>query len=74
MANKSIVIDYDQVNYKEEIRQHVHNLPRYAREYVHDLFPIFQWIHKYNITVSTTAFSLFMALSVRVFFSNSLSL
>ncbi|KAH8554789.1 sulfate transporter family-domain-containing protein [Umbelopsis sp. PMI_123] len=48
--NNSIVIDYDQINYKEEAIHHIHNLPRYAKEYVHDLFPIFQWIHKYNLT------------------------
>lgn len=50
--NRSVVIDYDKINYKEELNEHIHNIPRYTREYVHDLFPIAQWIHKYNLTVS----------------------
>lgn len=54
--NKSIVIDYDKINYKEELNEHIHNIPKYAREYVHDLFPIAQWIHKYNLTVSMHLF------------------
>lgn len=48
--NKSIVIDYDKINYKEEINEHIHKIPEYTREYVRDLFPIAQWIHKYNLT------------------------
>jgi hypothetical protein len=53
-ANNSIVIDYEERDYREQARKHVHNLPVYTKEYFRDLFPIFQWIHKYNLTVSKT--------------------
>ncbi|CAM0140082.1 Sulfate permease 2 [Umbelopsis sp. WA50703] len=49
-ANNSIVIDYEERDYREQARKHVHNLPVYTKEYFRDLFPIFQWIHKYNLT------------------------
>ncbi|KAH8554681.1 sulfate transporter family-domain-containing protein [Umbelopsis sp. PMI_123] len=46
----SMVIDYDEPNYKESAVRFIHKLPVYTKEYFASLFPIFTWIHRYNVT------------------------
>ncbi|KAI9319825.1 sulfate transporter family-domain-containing protein [Dichotomocladium elegans] len=43
-----MVIDYDVVSYKDQMQDAVRAFPCRAIRYVINLFPIFQWIHRYN--------------------------
>lgn len=46
-----IIIDYDDVDYKQETKDFMRNLPRYTKDYIVGLFPILHWIHRYNLVV-----------------------
>ncbi|CAM0142513.1 unnamed protein product [Umbelopsis sp. WA50703] len=46
----SMVIDYEEPNYKDSAKQFTRKLPSYTKEYFISLFPIFTWIHRYNLT------------------------
>ncbi|KAI7884796.1 hypothetical protein K492DRAFT_124621, partial [Lichtheimia hyalospora FSU 10163] len=48
-AGSNVVVDYEDISYKHEIKKGVRAFPRNAANYVVDLFPIFQWIHRYNL-------------------------
>lgn len=47
----SMVIDYAEPNYKDSAKQFTRKLPSYTKEYFVSMFPIFTWIHRYNLTV-----------------------
>lgn len=49
----SIVIDYETVPTKQKIKHFFSQLPKFFRSYFASIFPIFQWIHRYNLSVST---------------------
>jgi sodium-independent sulfate anion transporter 11 len=49
-----MVIDYDEPNYKESVVQFTRKMPSYTKDYFVSLFPIFTWIHRYNLTVRTS--------------------
>lgn len=51
-AGSNVVVDYEDISYKHEIKKGIRAFPRNAANYVIDLFPIFQWIHRYNLMVS----------------------
>lgn len=51
-AGSNVVVDYEDISYKHEIKKGIRAFPRNAATYVIDLFPIFQWIHRYNLMVS----------------------
>ncbi|KAI8367987.1 sulfate transporter family-domain-containing protein [Choanephora cucurbitarum] len=44
-----IVVDYEEISYKEQARQALNELPHQAAEYLISLFPIITWIHRYNL-------------------------
>ncbi|KAI8060700.1 sulfate transporter family-domain-containing protein [Gongronella butleri] len=44
-----IFIDYDKESVRKELATTAHKLPGYAKDYVIGLFPVFQWIHRYNV-------------------------
>lgn len=50
-APSEIIIDYDDVDYKQETKDFMRNLPRYTKDYIVGLFPILHWIHRYNLVV-----------------------
>lgn len=52
----SMLIDYDEPDYKESLIQFTRKLPSYTKDYFVSLFPIFTWIHRYNLTVRTSIF------------------
>lgn len=51
-AGSNVVVDYEDISYKHEIKKGIRAFPRNAANYVIELFPIFQWIHRYNLMVS----------------------
>lgn len=46
-----IIIDYQDVDYKQETKDFMRNLPHYIKDYIVGLFPIVHWIHRYNLVV-----------------------
>ena len=44
-----IIVDYEEISYKEQARQALNELPHQAAEYLISLFPIITWIHRYNL-------------------------
>lgn len=44
----SIVIDYEEVNYRKEAKNFIFNIPKNLKEYFVSLFPFLKWIHRYN--------------------------
>ncbi|GAB5586175.1 Sulfate permease 2 [Umbelopsis nana] len=46
----SMVIDYAEPNYRDSVKQFTRKLPSYTKEYFVSMFPIFTWIHRYNLT------------------------
>ncbi|KAI9279449.1 sulfate transporter family-domain-containing protein [Umbelopsis sp. AD052] len=46
----SMLIDYDEPNYKESAIRFTRKMPSYTKDYFVSLFPIFTWIHRYNLT------------------------
>ncbi|KAI9483429.1 MAG: sulfate transporter family-domain-containing protein [Benjaminiella poitrasii] len=49
-ASNSIIIDYSSQSSKQKISRCLQNLPRQTRGYITSLFPIIQWIHRYNLS------------------------
>ncbi|KAI8979259.1 sulfate transporter family-domain-containing protein [Mycotypha africana] len=47
--SNEIIIDYDNVSYKDELRYFFSQLPAYTKNYLFSLFPIASWIHRYNL-------------------------
>lgn len=46
-----IIIDYQDVDYRQETKDFMRNLPHYIKDYIVGLFPILHWIHRYNLVV-----------------------
>lgn len=44
-----IIIDYDEISYREETQLFLQNLPHLIQDYFISLFPIATWIHRYNV-------------------------
>ncbi|ORX53071.1 sulfate permease [Hesseltinella vesiculosa] len=44
-----IIVDYDELTFRKEVEQTTKNLPRYTKDYLVGLLPIFKWIHRYNV-------------------------
>lgn len=51
-AGSNVIVDYEDISYKREIKKGIRAFPKSAANYIIDLFPIFQWIHRYNLMVS----------------------
>ncbi|KAI9273093.1 sulfate transporter family-domain-containing protein [Phascolomyces articulosus] len=48
VVHDSIVVDYEQVSYKQKAQQFGKKLPKKSVHYIASFFPIIQWIHRYN--------------------------
>ncbi|KAI9490488.1 sulfate transporter family-domain-containing protein [Zychaea mexicana] len=48
-STREVVIDYDEVNYREETQKFFRDLPHFVKEYIIALLPIASWIHRYNL-------------------------
>lgn len=48
----TIVVDYEPVPLQAQIMRYTRLIPKYLRSYITSTFPIFQWIHCYNLSVS----------------------
>ena len=48
----SIVVDYEQVSYKQKAQDFGRKLPKKSVNYLASFFPILHWIHRYNLAVS----------------------
>ncbi|KAI8076557.1 sulfate transporter family-domain-containing protein [Gilbertella persicaria] len=44
-----IIVDYEEVSYKQQTQEFIHELPHYITDYIVSLFPIATWIHRYNL-------------------------
>lgn len=53
MKDTAIVIDYTPVPFKIKAKAFLRQLPNFFKAYFASIFPILQWIHRYNLTVST---------------------
>ncbi|GAA5795373.1 hypothetical protein HPULCUR_000729 [Helicostylum pulchrum] len=50
MKEGSIVIDYQVVPTKQKIKNFFVQAPKFFKNYFANIFPILQWIHRYNLT------------------------
>lgn len=50
MPNRPIVLDYEPISYKKEIRIFASGIPHYMKRYLSSLLPIVHWIFRYNFT------------------------
>ncbi|KAI7854048.1 sulfate transporter family-domain-containing protein [Circinella umbellata] len=48
-VSDSIIVDYEQVSYKQKAQAYSRKLPKKSVAYITSLFPILHWIHRYNI-------------------------
>jgi sodium-independent sulfate anion transporter 11 len=46
----SILLDYEPISYKKEIRKFGHAIPPYLKRYFLGLVPFVHWIYRYNLT------------------------
>lgn len=44
-----IIIDYEDISYREQTQVFLKHLPQYIQDYFISLFPIATWIHRYNL-------------------------
>jgi sodium-independent sulfate anion transporter 11 len=44
-----IIIDYEPESYRKQTQEFFHQLPHYIQEYILSLFPVINWIHRYNL-------------------------
>ncbi|KAI9318175.1 sulfate transporter family-domain-containing protein [Dichotomocladium elegans] len=47
--SETIIIDYEEVNYKREAKEALRAVPGFLKDYFVGLLPILQWIHRYNL-------------------------
>ena len=45
-----IVLDYEPVSYKNELKKFASGIPQYTKKYISSLLPIVHWIYRYNLT------------------------
>jgi sodium-independent sulfate anion transporter 11 len=64
-GEKSIVIDYETLSIKEKVKRLSHQIPYFLKNYISGIFPIFHWIHKYNLSVIMTIFAISGHLSIQ---------
>ncbi|KAI8646501.1 sulfate transporter family-domain-containing protein [Parasitella parasitica] len=50
MPNSPIVLDYEEISYKKELKEFSQGIPKYLKYYLSNLLPIIYWIHRYNLT------------------------
>ncbi|KAK4516557.1 uncharacterized protein ATC70_011531 [Mucor velutinosus] len=49
-ASNPVMINYPALTYKQKINDNLYNFPRRFKAYLLGLFPIIQWIHRYNFS------------------------
>ncbi|KAI7850895.1 sulfate transporter family-domain-containing protein, partial [Circinella umbellata] len=47
---ETVVVDYPPIPLRQQCRYHLRLFPHYIRHYCITLFPIIQWIHRYNLS------------------------
>jgi sodium-independent sulfate anion transporter 11 len=52
VKKREILIDYEPTSYQQLFRNTIRELPIFFKNYFISTFPIIQWIHRYNLTVS----------------------
>lgn len=63
-ASNPVLIDYTPLANKQIIKDELYNLPKNLKQYILSLFPILQWIHRYNFSVSLQSVDMSMVINV----------
>ncbi|KAG2215432.1 hypothetical protein INT46_001395 [Mucor plumbeus] len=51
-ASNPVLINYAPLTFKQKFRKNLYHFPKQFKTFVVGLFPIIQWIHRYNLSVS----------------------
>jgi hypothetical protein len=53
-SSNPVLIDYTPLTRKRKIQDKIYSFPKNFKQYIFSLFPILQWIHRYNFSVSSS--------------------